>query len=83
MITFIGIKRREVRSVNPIIRLIVLMTELETVVGMMSDLYDKHPELNDEVVISDLIPHSLDEWDVQLQHWLMKHEGGELCLEKE
>lgn len=47
-------------------KLIELLTELQIVVGDMSNLYDKNPKLNDEFDISRIVPMSLDEWAAEI-----------------
>lgn len=47
--------------------LIRYLADLEEVVGRMSSLYDRHPDLNAEIDIEDVIPMSLDEWECELR----------------
>lgn len=56
--------------------LVSLLEELKDVASRMNDLYEEHPELNDEVEISDIIPMSLDEWACQIPESIEKIQGG-------
>jgi exosome complex RNA-binding protein Rrp4 len=48
-------------------RLIHGISDLYGVVGGLSNLYTYHPELNDQVDISIIIPKSLDEWELDIR----------------
>lgn len=42
------------------------LIELQSTVDKMVTLYEARPELNDEADIQEVVPMSLDEWQVQL-----------------
>lgn len=47
-------------------RLLIGLRALTAVVGQLSRLYDEHEELNDQVDISQIVPMSLDDWEVEI-----------------
>lgn len=47
-------------------RLLTLLRSMEVVVGQLSSLYEEHPELNDQVDIKNIIPMSIEEWEVEI-----------------
>jgi hypothetical protein len=53
--------------IEPKAELKLLLVELQKTVKKMSNLYQEHDELNDEVDIQKIIPRSLDEWECMIE----------------